>query len=53
MAYTAEMVDAAMIEDGQVAVTAGKVEEIDGTEAGTLVLSVSGRLRRGTSKPTS
>ncbi len=41
MAYTSDIVDAAM-RDGRVTVTAGAVEEIRGTEAGTLVLSVSG-----------
>jgi uncharacterized NAD(P)/FAD-binding protein YdhS len=40
MAYTAELVDAAMGE--QIIVTTGKVDEIHGTEAGTLVVSVSG-----------
>jgi hypothetical protein len=42
MPYTAEIVQAAMAADGQVAVTTGRLEEIHGTEAGTLVLSVSG-----------
>jgi uncharacterized NAD(P)/FAD-binding protein YdhS len=41
MPYTAEIVQAAMA-DGQVAAATGRVEEIHGTEAGTLVLSVSG-----------
>jgi uncharacterized NAD(P)/FAD-binding protein YdhS len=43
MAYTAEIVDGAMADGGQVAVTAGKIEEIRPTEDGTLVVSVSGR----------
>lgn len=43
MPYTAEKVNAAMGEDGQIAVTAGKVDEIRGTETGTLVVSVSGQ----------
>ncbi len=42
MAYTAEVVDAAMVKDGQVAVIAGRVGQIDSTDAGTLVLSVTG-----------
>jgi hypothetical protein len=42
MAYTAEIVETARDEDGQVVVTAGKVDGIDSTDAGTLVLSVSG-----------
>lgn len=42
MPYTAEIVQSAMAADGQVALTTGRVEEIHGTEAGTLVLSVSG-----------
>ena len=42
MAYTAEIVDAAMVKDGQVAVTAGRIDGIDSTDAATLVLSVSG-----------
>jgi len=39
MAYTAEIVDAAM--DSQVVVAAGKVEEIHKTRAGTLVVTTS------------
>ncbi|CRK56543.1 Hydroxyacylglutathione hydrolase [Alloactinosynnema sp. L-07] len=42
MAYTAEIVEEAMAKDGQVAVIAGKVEEIHTTEAGGLAVSVSG-----------
>jgi len=42
MPYTAAIVQAAMAADGQVAVTTGRVEEVHGTGAGTLVLSVSG-----------
>lgn len=42
MAYTAEIVEAARDERGQVVVTAGKVEGIDCTDTGTLVLSVAG-----------
>ncbi|WP_436498796.1 FAD/NAD(P)-binding protein [Actinokineospora sp. HUAS TT18] len=41
MAYTAEIVEAAM--DGQVTVTASKVEEIHSTKAGTLVVSTPAR----------
>ncbi len=39
--YTAEGVHTAMA-TGQVAITAGRVHEVSGTEAGTLVVSVSG-----------
>jgi hypothetical protein len=42
MPYTADVVDAAMATGGQVAVTAGRVDEIRGTEAGTLVVSICG-----------
>lgn len=42
MAYTTELVEAAMTGGGPVTVTAGKVDGIHGTEAGTLVLSISG-----------
>jgi uncharacterized NAD(P)/FAD-binding protein YdhS len=42
MPYTAEIVHAAMAAGGQVAVITGRVDEIRGTEAGTLVLSISG-----------
>jgi uncharacterized NAD(P)/FAD-binding protein YdhS len=42
MPYTAEIVQAAMAAGGQVAVTTGRVDEIRGTDAGTLVVSVSG-----------
>ncbi len=42
MPYTADIVDAAMAAGGQVEVTTGRVDEIRGTEAGTLVLSISG-----------
>lgn len=44
MAYTSEIVDAAMAGSGQVAVVAGKVEEITGTDAGTLLVSVPGQV---------
>lgn len=43
VAYTTEIVDAAMADGGQVIRTAGRVEEIRTTEAGTLVLSVAGQ----------
>jgi uncharacterized NAD(P)/FAD-binding protein YdhS len=46
MAYTTELVEAAMAGDGQVVVTAGKVAGIHGTEAGTLVVSVTGAAPR-------
>jgi 2-polyprenyl-6-methoxyphenol hydroxylase-like FAD-dependent oxidoreductase len=42
MPYTADIVDAAMVTGGQVAVTPGRVDTVQGTEAGTLVLSISG-----------
>jgi uncharacterized NAD(P)/FAD-binding protein YdhS len=42
MPYTAEIVHAAMAAGGQVAVTTGRVAEIRDSEAGTLVLSISG-----------
>jgi uncharacterized NAD(P)/FAD-binding protein YdhS len=42
MPYTADIVDAALTTGGQVAVTTGGVDEIRGTEAGTLILSISG-----------
>jgi len=41
MPYTAGIVQSAMGAGGQVAVTTGRVDEIRGTDAGTLVLSVS------------
>lgn len=41
MPYTADIVDAAMATGRQVAVITGRVDEIHGTEAGTLVLSIS------------
>lgn len=41
VAYTTGIVDAALADGGQVTLTAGTVEEIVGTGAGTLVLSVS------------
>lgn len=41
VAYITELVDAAMTGEGQVALTTGKVDQITGTEAGTLVLHVS------------
>lgn len=44
MAYTSEPVDAAI--GGQIDVIAGKVDEIHGTDAGTLVVSVSGATTR-------
>jgi uncharacterized NAD(P)/FAD-binding protein YdhS len=43
MAYTSDIVDAAIGE--QITVTTGKVDGIHGTDAGTLVVSVSGRQR--------
>ncbi|WP_326826813.1 FAD/NAD(P)-binding protein [Streptosporangium sp. NBC_01756] len=43
VAYTTEMVDAAMADGRQVILTAGRVEEIRSAEAGTLVLSVAGQ----------
>jgi uncharacterized NAD(P)/FAD-binding protein YdhS len=42
MAYITEIVDAAMAAGRQIVLTAGKVEEIVGTETGTLRLSVAG-----------
>jgi uncharacterized NAD(P)/FAD-binding protein YdhS len=42
MPYTAGIVQSAMAAGGQVAVTTGRVDDIRGTDAGTLVLSVSG-----------
>lgn len=42
MPYTADIVDAAMATGGQVAVIPGRVDQIHGTEAGTLVLQISG-----------
>jgi uncharacterized NAD(P)/FAD-binding protein YdhS len=42
VAYTTEIVDAAMAGDAQVVRTVGRVDDIHGTESGTLVLSVSG-----------
>jgi hypothetical protein len=42
MPYTAGIVDAAIAAGGPVAVTTGRVDEIRGTEAGTLVVSISG-----------
>ncbi|ONI84833.1 pyridine nucleotide-disulfide oxidoreductase [Saccharothrix sp. ALI-22-I] len=41
MAYTTEVVDAAMGEGGQVVITTGGVEEIRATETGRLVLSIA------------
>jgi uncharacterized NAD(P)/FAD-binding protein YdhS len=41
VAYTTEIVDAAMRDSGQITLTTGNVDRIVGTEAGTLVLSVS------------
>lgn len=43
MPYTAELVNDALANGGPVAVTAGKVEDIRATEAGTLVVTVAGR----------
>ncbi|XVS62280.1 FAD/NAD(P)-binding protein [Actinosynnema sp. CA-299493] len=43
MAYTTNIVDAAMGDDKQIALTTGRVQRIHATEAGTLVLSVAGR----------
>ena len=40
MAYTAETVESAMVKSGQVVVTAGKVDTIRATGAGTLLLSL-------------
>lgn len=48
VAYTTEVVDVAMVEGGQVVITVGRVEEIRGTEAGTLVLCVSGQASKQT-----
>jgi uncharacterized NAD(P)/FAD-binding protein YdhS len=42
MAYTTEIVDAAMASGGQIVLTVGAVEKICSTDAGKLVLSVSG-----------
>lgn len=42
MSYTADVVQSAIAADGQVAFTTGRIDEIRGTDAGTLVLSVSG-----------
>lgn len=42
MPYTAGIVDAAIAAGGPVAVTTGRVDEIRGTEAGTLIVSISG-----------
>ncbi|GHH39471.1 FAD/NAD(P)-binding protein [Lentzea cavernae] len=41
VAYTTEVVDAAMAGDGQITVTTGKVSEVEDTGNGTLVLTVS------------
>lgn len=41
VAYTTQMVDAAMSGDGQIAVTTGRVSQIEGSGNGTLVLTVS------------
>ncbi|WP_460406249.1 FAD/NAD(P)-binding protein [Actinophytocola sediminis] len=46
MAYTSEIVDAARVKGGQVEVIAGKVDEIDRTGTGTLVLALSGSAQR-------
>ncbi|MDL4776552.1 FAD/NAD(P)-binding protein [Actinomadura xylanilytica] len=42
VAYITEFVDAAIEDGGRIVLTTGKVDEIVGTEAGTLRLSVSG-----------
>jgi uncharacterized NAD(P)/FAD-binding protein YdhS len=41
VAYTTEIVDAAMADGGQLTLTTGSVDKIVGTDAGTLLLSVS------------
>lgn len=41
VAYTTEIVDAAMADGGQITLTTGSVDSIVGTDAGTLLLSVS------------
>jgi uncharacterized NAD(P)/FAD-binding protein YdhS len=41
VAYTTEIVDAARADGGQIVLTTGNVDRIVGTDAGTLVLSVS------------
>jgi uncharacterized NAD(P)/FAD-binding protein YdhS len=45
MPYTADVVEHAMVKDGQVEVIAGKVEEIREAGADSLVVSVSGQTR--------
>lgn len=47
MPYTADIVQSAMAPGGQIAVTTGRVDEIRGTDAGTLVVSVSGPASAG------
>jgi hypothetical protein len=42
MPYTADIVEAAIAAGERVAVTTGRVDKIHGTEAGTLVVSISG-----------
>jgi hypothetical protein len=42
VAYTTDIVDAAMVDGGQIVRTRGRVDEIRGTEAGTLTLCVAG-----------
>jgi hypothetical protein len=42
VAYTTEIVDAAMAENGQIVRTVGRVDEIRATGSGTLVLTISG-----------
>ena len=46
MAYTSEIVDTARHKEGQVVVTAGKVVGIDGTDGGTLTVSMEGKAGR-------
>ncbi|MFD0204982.1 MULTISPECIES: FAD/NAD(P)-binding protein [Saccharothrix] len=43
MAYTTDIVDAAMGEGGQVVLTAGRVKQVSATGSGKLVLSIEGR----------
>lgn len=43
MSYTTNIVDAAMGEGGQIALTTGRVQHISATGAGTLVVSIAGQ----------
>jgi uncharacterized NAD(P)/FAD-binding protein YdhS len=43
MAYTTNIVDAAMGEDGQIVLTTGRVQQVRATETGTLLVSVAGQ----------